>query len=402
MKIAKRALGITPSLTLELTAKAKKLKEEGRDVVSFGAGEPDFNTPEYIRNAAKEALDKGLTKYTPASGTTSLKQAICDKLKRDNGLDYTPANIVVSNGAKHALFNAIQAIVEEGDEVIIPAPFWLTYPELVKLAGGIPVTVNTKPENGFKLTASELEAAITPATRALILNNPNNPTGAVYTKEEIISLAEVVEKTGIAVISDEIYEVLNYTDKPIYSIAAYSDKVKSQTIIVNGVSKTYSMTGWRIGFTACDAAVSKAISGIQSHATSNPNTIAQYAAQSAYEHEEGEAFLREMRGSFDRRRKLIMKKLDEIPLLSYVRPDGAFYIFVSIEKVIGRTYDGKEIKSAHDFANMLLDKKDVTVIPCESFGADGYIRLSYAISDEDIVKGIERIGEFIAHTEQKG
>ena len=310
MKIAKRALEITPSLTLELTAKAKKLKKEGRDVVSFGAGEPDFNTPEYITNAAKEALDKGLTKYTPASGTATLKKVICDKLKRDNGLDYSPANIVVSNGAKHALFNAMQAIIEEGDEVIIPAPFWLTYPELVKLAGGVPVIVQTKPENGFKLTAAELEAALTPATRALVLNNPNNPTGAVYTEEEIVSLARVVEKTDIAVISDEIYEVLNYTDKPVYSIAAYSQKLKDQTIIVNGVSKTYSMTGWRIGFTACDAAVSKAISSMQSHATSNPNTIAQYAAQSAYEHEEGEAFLREMRESFDRRRKLIMAKLD--------------------------------------------------------------------------------------------
>ena len=388
MKIAKRALEITPSLTLELTAKAKKLKKEGRDVVSFGAGEPDFNTP----------LDKGLTKYTPASGTATLKKVICDKLKRDNGLDYSPANIVVSNGAKHALFNAMQAIIEEGDEVIMPAPFWLTYPELVKLAGGVPVIVQTKPENGFKLTAAELEAALTPATRALVLNNPNNPTGAVYTEEEIVSLARVVEKTDIAVISDEIYEVLNYTDKPVYSIAAYSQKLKDQTIIVNGVSKTYSMTGWRIGFTACDAAVSKAISSMQSHATSNPNTIAQYAAQSAYEHEEGEAFLREMRESFDRRRKLIMAKLDEIPLLSYVRPDGAFYIFVSVEKVLGKSYDGVKINSALDFANILLDKKDVTVIPCESFGADGYIRLSYAISDEDIVKGVERIGEFIAHT----
>ena len=398
MKIAKRALEITPSLTLELTAKAKKLKKEGRDVVPFGAGEPDFNTPEYIRNAAKEALDKGLTKYTPASGTATLKKVICDKLKRDNGLDYSPANIVVSNGAKHALFNALQAIIEEGDEVIIPAPFWLTYPELVKLACGVPVIVQTKPENGFKLTAAELEAALTPATRALVLNNPNNPTGAVYTEEEIVSLARVVEKTDIAVISDEIYEMLNYTDKPVYSIAAYSQKLKDQTIIVNGVSKTYSMTGWRIGFTACDAAVSKAISSMQSHATSNPNTIAQYAAQSAYEHEEGEAFLREMRESFDRRRKLIMAKLDEIPLLSYVRPDGAFYIFVSVEKVLGKSYDGVKINSALDFANILLDKKDVTVIPCESFGADGYIRLSYAISDEDIVKGVERIGEFIAHT----
>ena len=244
MKISQRAKDVSPSLTLELTAKAKKMKEEGSDVVSFGAGEPDFNTPEYVREGAKEALDKGMTKYTPASGTVALKTAICKKMQKDNNLTYSAQDVVVSNGAKHALHNAIQAVVEEGDEVIIPAPFWLTYPELVKLAGGKPVYVYTSESNGFKLTAEQLEKAITDKTKAIILNNPNNPTGAVYTKDEIYALAKVIEKTDICVISDEIYEVLNYTGEPVVSIATYSEKLKEQTIIINGVSKSYTDLSW--------------------------------------------------------------------------------------------------------------------------------------------------------------
>ena len=399
MKIAKRALEISPSLTLELTAKANKLKAEGRDVVSFGAGEPDFNTPEYIRDAAKEALDKGMTKYTPASGTAELKKAVCDRFALINNLIYKPENIVISNGAKHALYNALAAVVEEGDEVIIPSPFWLTYPELVKLVGGVPVFVKTAEENGFKLTATELENAVTDKTAAVIINNPNNPTGAVYTEREIKALAAVIEKTNIAVISDEIYEALNYTDKPVYSIASCSEMLKSRTIIVNGVSKTYSMTGWRIGFTASDAAVAKAISSMQSHMTSNPNSIAQYASLAAYKGAEGIAFLDEMKSSFDRRRRLIMKKLDEIPALSYVKPEGAFYIFVCVKGIFGKSYRGSVINSAHELADILLDAADVTVIPCESFGNGDYIRLSYAVSDEDIVKGVERIGRFVSALE---
>ncbi len=399
MKIAKRALEISPSLTLELTAKANKLKAEGRDVVSFGAGEPDFNTPEYIRDAAKEALDKGMTKYTPASGTVELKKAVCDRFALINNLIYKPENIVISNGAKHALYNALAAVVEEGDEVIIPSPFWLTYPELVKLVGGVPVFVKTAAGNGFKLTATELENAVTDKTAAVIINNPNNPTGAVYTERDIKALAAVIEKTNIAVISDEIYEALNYTDKPVYSIASCSEKLKSRTIIVNGVSKTYSMTGWRIGFTASDAAVAKAISSMQSHMTSNPNSIAQYASLAAYKGAEGIAFLDEMKSSFDRRRRLIMKKLDEIPALSYVKPEGAFYIFVCVKGIFGKSYRGSVINSAHELADILLDAADVTVIPCESFGNGDYIRLSYAVSDEDIVKGVERIGRFVSALE---
>ncbi len=396
MKIAARARNIAPSLTLELTAKAKKLKEDGRDVVSFGAGEPDFNTPEYIRNAAKVALDGGVTKYTPASGTPALKNVVCDKFLRDNGLEYTPANIVVSNGAKHSLHNAINAVVEEGDEVIIPSPYWLTYPELVMLAGGKPVFVETKAENGFKMTAAELESAITDKTAAVILNNPNNPSGAVYSESEIKALAAVLEKTEICVISDEIYEVLNYTAEPVYSIAKYSDKLKSQTIIVNGVSKTYSMTGWRIGYIAAPTEIAKAISNMQSHTTSNPNSIAQYATVAAYESNEGNAFLLEMKQSFDRRRKLIMSELDKFDELSYVTPQGAFYIMVCLEKVLGKkTASGRIIDSSLEFAKILLDEAEVTVIPCEPFGAPSYVRLSYAISDADIVKGVQRLGAFV-------
>ena len=394
MKIAKRAAQISPSLTLELTAKAKKLKAEGRDVVSFGAGEPDFNTPEYILNSAKDALDKGVTKYTPASGTVELKSAICAKLKRDNGLEYKNEDIVISNGAKHSLANTFMAIIDDGDEVIVPAPFWLTYPELIRLAGGVPVIVNTTAQNGFKLTAEELKSAITPKTKAIVLNNPNNPTGAVYTREEIFALAEVLEKTDIVVVSDEIYEVLNYSGKEIVSIATYSQKLKDQTVIINGVSKTYAMTGWRIGFIAAPTPVAKAIANMQSHMTSNPNSIAQYATVTAYNSPEGEKFLAQMHQSFSRRRALIMEKLDETGL-PYIRPDGAFYVMVDVSSLFGKKYDGALIESAHSLATIMLDKTSTTVIPCESFGAPNYIRLSYATSDEDIVKGIDRINDFI-------
>ncbi len=396
MKLTSRSTRIAPSLTLEITAKAKKLKGEGVDVVSFGAGEPDFNTPTYIRDAAKRAMDAGFVKYTPASGLPALKEAICAKLKADNGLDYTPDCIVISNGAKHSLHNAVQALVDEGDEVIIPAPYWLTYPELVKLAGGVPVYVETKKENGYKLSADELKAAVTPRTVAIILNNPNNPTGSLYTKDEIWALAEVLEQTEIAVISDEIYEMLNYTDEPVVSIASYSDKMKAQTVVVNGVSKSYAMTGWRIGFTASAPAAAKAMSSMQSHTTSNPNTIAQYATIAAYTDSQGEAFLKEMRASFARRKELICSCLDKIPALSYVKPDGAFYVFVDVSGILGKTYEGEALRTPLNVAKVLLDKYAVAVIPCESFGNDVSVRLSYAISDEDIVKGVTRIGEFVS------
>ncbi len=397
MKISKRARNVSPSLTLEITAKANKMKSEGVDVVSFGAGEPDFNTPDFIIEGAKKALDEGRTKYTPASGTLSLRSAIAAKLKRENGLDYAPTDIVVSNGAKHSLHNVFQAITDPGDEVIIPTPYWLTYPELVKLAGGVPVFVHTSPEDDFRLTADELEKAVTAKTKAVLINTPNNPSGAVYCEKELRRLAEVVLKHGgMYVISDEIYENLVYDGAKAVSIASFSDEIKQRTIIVNGVSKTFSMTGWRIGYTASNAEVAKAISGLQSHMTSNPNTIAQYAAEAAYGNlEKGGEFLGGMVKEFDARRKLLMEKLDGEKKLSYIRPHGAFYVMVGVKQCLGRKYKGRLIDGAHAFAEALLESKNVAVIPCESFGAPYFIRLSYAISRDDIAKGADRIKAFV-------
>lgn len=394
--IAQRAKRVSPSLTLEITAKAKKMKSEGESVISFGAGEPDFNTPEYIVTAAKCALDDGLTKYTPASGTDSLKKVIASKLLRDNDLKYDPKCIVVSNGAKHALYNTFLALIDPGDEVIVPAPFWLTYPELVKLCEGEVKYVYTKAENDFKMTAEELKSAITPKTKAVLINNPCNPTGAVYSREELCSLAKALEDTDIYIVSDEIYEKLMYEGGEYYSIAQFSEKIKERTVVVNGVSKTYSMTGWRIGYTASNAEVAKAISSIQSHTTSNPNSIAQYAAREAYMHKDGEAFLEEMKNTFDSRRKLMISSLEKMKELKFIYPKGAFYVMINVSGLFGKTTPkGKKLDSAYAVATELLTEKMVAAIPCESFGAPEYLRLSYAISADDITEGLKRIGEFV-------
>ncbi|MDE6397777.1 MAG: pyridoxal phosphate-dependent aminotransferase [Clostridiales bacterium] len=395
--IAQRCKRVSPSLTLEITAKAKQMRAEGKSVVSFGAGEPDFNTPAYIVRAAEHALSEGMTKYTPASGTEQLKKAICDKLQKDNSLTYEPKNIVVSNGAKHALYNAFLAIVDPGDEVIVPAPYWLTYPELIKLCEGVPVFVHAKAENDFKLTADELKAAITPKTKAVLLNNPCNPTGAVYDKAELTALAKVLEEANVYVISDEIYEKLVYEGGAYYSIAQYSEKLKEKTIVINGVSKTYAMTGWRIGYTASNAEIAKAISGMQSHTTSNPNSIAQYASYAAYSHSEGDAFLAEMLATFDGRRKEMIEKLRAMKDLSFIYPKGAFYVMIDVEHLFGKTTaGGAKLTSAYDVATALLAEQMVAAIPCESFGAPQYLRLSYAISNEDIREGLRRLEKFIA------
>lgn len=395
--LSQRAKQVSPSLTLEITAKAKKLKAEGHSVVSFGAGEPDFNTPEYIVKAAEEALEAGFTKYTPASGTDALKSAIAGKLAADNGLTYETKNIVVSNGAKHSLYNAFSALIDPGDEVIIPAPYWLTYPELVKLCDGVPTFVYTKPENDFKLTPRELQGAITPKTKAIVLNNPCNPTGAVYDKAEIEDLARILEQTNIFVISDEIYEKLVYEGDACYSIASYSPSLKERTVIVNGVSKTYSMTGWRIGFTASNAELAKAMGSIQSHTTSNPNSIAQYAATEAYRHDDGGRFLAGMRVTFDNRRQIMINELAKIPGLQYIYPKGAFYVMVDVRGIFGkRSPRGNVLDSAFTVATELLETSLVATIPCEPFGAPGYLRLSYAIGEDDIRLGLERIAAFVA------
>ena len=394
MEIAKRAKQISPSLTLEITAKAKKMKADGMRVVSFAAGEPDFNTPDYIVEAGRKALDIGFTKYTPAAGTVELREAICDKLKNDNALDYGKTNIVVSNGAKHSLFNAFMAVLNPGDEVIIPSPYWLSYPELVKMAGGVPKFVQTKPENSFKITAEELEKAITEKTKAFILNNPNNPTGAVYSRSELNALGAVIEKHEIYVISDEIYEKLTY-ERRHHSIATYSDVLKERTIVINGMSKTYSMTGWRVGYAAANEQIAAAMISMQSHSTSNANSIAQYASTVALSDKlHGDAFLEDMRATFDARRALMMLRLSRLGL-EYIEPKGAFYVMASIKKFEGMSIDGQRIHSAYDFATLLLERAQVATIPCEGFGAPDYIRLSYAASEKDIERGLDSIATFL-------
>lgn len=391
--IAERASEISPSLTLSITSKAKKMKADGISVIGFGAGEPDFNTPQYIIEAAKKALDKGLTKYTESSGIAELKRAIVNKLEKENDLVYAINQIIVSNGAKHSLFNAVLALINKGDEVIIPSPYWLTYPELVKLADGVPKYIHTKQGNGFKVTPEELIKAITKKTKMFILNSPSNPTGTIYTRDELFELGKVLTEKGIWILSDEIYEKLIYIGKHV-SIASLSQELYNRTIVVNGLSKSYSMTGWRIGYLAAPKEVSDAINAIQSHSTSNPNTIAQYASVEAMTNPEGEVFLAEMVKTFDERRKFMVEKINAIENISCFEPMGAFYVMMNITKLKGRMYKGHKITDTIDLADKMLDC-GVAVIPGIAFGTDDYVRLSYAISMSDIEEGISRIEKFV-------
>ena len=394
MCVSKKVKEIAPSLTLEITAKAKKMKADGISVIGFGAGEPDFNTPDYIVESAKKALDIGFTKYTPASGTVELKKAICQKFLKDNGLEYTPEQIVISSGAKSSLYHAICAIVDDGDEVILPSPYWLTYPELIKLAGGKCVYVPTKKENGYKMTASQFADVINDKTKCLILNTPNNPTGAVYSENEIKEIAKICEEKNIFVISDEIYEKLVYDGEKHYSIAQYSSKMKDLTVIINGMSKTYAMTGWRIGYLAGPVNVVKAISSMQSHTTSNACSISQYASVTALVDPKGEQFICEMQKVFDERRKLMIEMLSDVPGIVCIQPKGAFYVFVNVADLYGKAFDGVVIKDSLTFADCAL-KRGVALIPGVAFGSDDCIRLSYAISIEDIKEGLNRLISFI-------
>ena len=398
MRLTDRAKGISASLTLAITAKAAKMKKEGLDVISFGAGEPDFDTPDFIRDYAKEALDKGVTRYTDASGTPDLRKAIAADIKKNQGLDYDFSQIIVSNGAKHSLYNALAATVQKGDEVIVILPFWLTYPELVKLCDAAPVIIDTaisgRPGSSasadYKLTPALLKKHITPKTRAIIINNPSNPSGIVYTKDEIFALAKELENhKDIVIISDEIYDQLSYETK-IVSIACYSEEIKNRTILVNGVSKSYAMTGWRIGYTASEAGVAKAMGNIQSHATSNPNSIAMYAAMKALGDSRSNEFLARMNEVFKGRRDLMVKIIKDAGL-EIIEPGGAFYVMIDVSKFFGKKVGDRVIKGAQCIAEVLLDEALVAVVPLESFGADNFIRLSYATSDEMIKKGLERI-----------
>jgi aspartate aminotransferase len=380
---------IKPSPTLAVDAKAKAMKAQGIDVIGFGVGEPDFDTPENIKQAAVKSLNAGFTKYTPAGGTDELKAAVCQKFKRDNALDYTPAEILISCGAKHSLYNIFQALLDDGDEVIIPAPFWVSYPDMAYLAGAVPVTIPTTEASGFKITPSQLKAAITAKTKMLILNSPSNPTGASYSREDLAGLAQVLLGTEVIVVSDEIYEKLVYDGFTSSSIVTVEPKLKAQTIIVNGVSKTYSMTGWRIGYAAGPADAIKAMANIQSQSTSNPTSFAQKGALEAILGPQD--FIAEMVAEFDRRRTYMVGRLNAIPGFSCLRPNGAFYAFPNVSGVYGKSFEGAAIKNSNDFATYLLEKASVAVVAGGAFGADNNIRLSYATSMENIEKGIDRI-----------
>ena len=383
MKLAARVGEVTPSITLEIAAKAKAMKAEGIEVYSFSAGEPDFDTPEHIKAAAKKALDEGKTKYGAAAGEPALRNAIAQKLKTDNNLDYQGENIIVTNGGKHSLFNLMMALIEAGDEVIIPAPYWLSYPEMVKLAAGTPVIVNTA-ATGYKITPEQLDGAITPKTKLLILNSPSNPTGVVYTPSEIEAIAEVVVRRDILVVSDEIYEKIIYDGAQHISIASLGKEIGDRTIISSGFAKAYAMTGWRVGYLAASAEIIKAVSTIQGHSTSNVCTFAQYGAISALE--SSQDCVAQMRQAFTERRQVMLNRLNDIPELVCAKPDGAFYMFVNISKTG---------LNSLEFCKALLETQQVAAIPGVAFGADDHVRLSYATDRTSIEKGMDRLDKFV-------
>ncbi len=384
MKLAKRVNWVNPSITLIISAKAKAMRGLGLDVINFTAGEPDFDTPEDIKESAKRALDEGKTKYGPAAGEPELKKAIVKKFERDSQLKFSPENVMVTNGGKHSLFNLMLALIEEGDEAIIPSPYWLSYPEMVKLVGGTPVIVPTSAANNYKITAEELTLAITPATKLLILNSPSNPTGSVYTKAELEAIAEVVLKYGIYVVSDEIYEKILYDGAKHVSIATLGDDILQKTIISNGFAKSYAMTGWRVGYMSAPVELTKAMTTIQSHSTSNVCTFAQYGAIAALESEKD--LVGPMLKEFSQRRKIMLEELEAIPLLTAPRPVGAFYVFLDISST------GLD---SLQFCQDLLEQRQVAAIPGSAFGANQCVRLSYTTDSTSIKEGMGRLRDFV-------
>jgi aspartate aminotransferase len=383
MEISARAAQLTPSLTLSIDSKAKAMKAEGIDVCGFGAGEPDFDTPDHIKAAAIAALEAGFTKYTPSAGLPELRQAIADKLEADNQISYRASQIVVSSGAKHSCYNAILATCQAGDEVLIPSPYWVSYPDMVRLAGAEPVIVPTTERNGWKMRASDFENAMTPRTKMLILNSPGNPSGSVYTREELEAIVEVAAEEDIYILSDEIYEKLVYDDAKHVSVASLSQEAYDLTITVNGFSKAYAMTGWRLGYLAAPEAVAKAVDNIQSHSTSNPCSFAQKGAVAALKGDQQP--LADMRDEFGMRRNYMFDRITKIPNITAVKPDGAFYILVNISQ-LGL--------SSQNFADRLLSKANVAIVPGAAFGDDRTVRLSYATSIDVIKKGLDRFQDF--------
>ncbi|MBR2223829.1 MAG: pyridoxal phosphate-dependent aminotransferase [Christensenellaceae bacterium] len=391
MKISKKAAAVAPSATLKIDSAYKQMKASGLDVVGFGAGEPDFDTPAYIKDAAKKALDTGFTKYTPASGTADIKKAVAARMERKYGLKYDADQVIISNGAKHSLYNSIAAITDPGDEIIVIQPYWVTYPELIAMCGGKPVFVEAFEADSFIPKIEAIRAAITEKTIAIILNNPSNPCGCVYDKKTLEAIADLAKEFDLYVISDEIYDELDFNGEFI-SFPTISEDAKERTILVNGLSKSYAMTGWRIGYTLSSKAIAKAMSSMQSHMTSNPCSIAQFAGTAALEGPQDD--LKAMIATFGERKNLICSLINDIDLISCVEPKGAFYVFANISKVKGKKLGDKEIRDSLEFADILLSEELVAVVPGAAFGNDDYIRLSYATSEENIKKGLGRIKDF--------
>ena len=388
------AQAVRASTTMAIDAMFKQMKADGIDVIGFGAGEPDFDTPDAIKEAGIAAIRNNVTRYTPAAGTVELRQAVCDRMKADYGLSYKPAQVVVSSGAKHLVYLALRAIVNPGDEVILPAPYWVSYYELIKMVGGVPVVVTATEAEHFKLTAGKLEGAITPKTKAIMLNNPSNPTGMMYSKEELEALAAVCEKADLYVISDEIYACLAYDGREFTSFASLSDDAKERTILINGVSKAYAMTGWRIGYACANEQIAKVMANYVSHSTGSPVAISQKAAVAALTGPQDE--VETMKKAFEERRNYIVERMNQIPGVSCIMPEGAFYVMMNLEQLIGKTIHGVEITNDDVFADAFLKYGLVAVVPGSGFGAPNFVRWSYATSMDNIKEGLARLEKFLA------
>ncbi len=392
-ELAQIASAIQASKTMAIDTLAKQMKADGIDVIGFGAGEPDFNTPDHIKAAAELAIINNVTRYTPASGTAELKQAVCQRMREDCGLDYKPSQVIVSSGAKHCVYIALRALVNPGDEVILPAPYWVSYLELIKMMGGVPVVVSAEESAGFKMTAEQLAASITPKTKALILNNPNNPTGMVYSKEELRAIAKVCVEQDIYVISDEVYYSLLFDGVEWASFASLGEDVKERTILVNGVSKSYAMTGWRIGCALASEKITKVMANFLSHSTGSPSSVSQAAAVAALTGSQD--CVETMRQAFEERRNYIVERVNAMDGVSCIKPEGAFYIMMNVKRLLGRTICGEKIENDDDFCSALLKHGLVATVPCSSSGAPGFVRWSYSASVENIRKGMDRLEKFL-------
>lgn len=393
-ELSRIASSVQASSTMAIDALAKQMKADGIDVIGFGAGEPDFNTPDHIKDAARKAIADNVTRYTPASGTVALKEAVCARMKEDCGIDYKPSQVVVSSGAKHCVYIALRALVNPGDEVILPAPYWVSYLELIKMVGGTPVVVTAEESADFKITAEQLKAAVTPKTKALILNNPSNPTGMVYSREELEAIARVCVENDLYIIADEIYYSLLYDGVKFTSVASLGDEVKARTILINGVSKAYAMTGWRIGYAMADEKIAKIMSSFISHSTGSPCAVSQAASVVALS--SSQELVETMRQAFEERRNYIVQRMNQIDGVSCIKPEGAFYVMMNIEKLLGKKICGESINSSDDFSSAFLKHGLVATVPCSGFGSPNFVRWSYATSMDNIKAGLDRLEAFLS------